>query len=254
MATEQSGHGRIEVFEDFLGAEIPLASTVEENNAATTALLNFGSLVVRGEGLEDGDSGIVPVADALNGVARFTGSGDASADTLFLGTETCIRVDKMAPIILECRVDMASLSDRRTYMGLVGNFADSQGVINTGSASAIVLTEANQCGFLYDNDITESVKWYMPFKGGTTTGVTDASEIVSSVTPVALEYDILRLEVDNNGTARWYINGNLEQTVAGAISTSVVHSAMIGVMANTTSAPTADFDYFYISCNRDWTV
>ncbi len=253
MATEQSGHGRIEIFEDFLGAEIPLASTVEEDNQATTALLNFGSLVVRGEALEDGDNGIVPVADALSGVGRFT-SGGSSADTIYLGTETCIRVDKMGTIVLECRVDMESLSDRGTYMGLVGNFADSQAPIATGSASAIVLTEANQCGFYYDNDITESVKWYMPFKGGTTTGVLDASEIVSSVTPVINEYDILRLEVDNNGTVRWYINGNLEQTQAGAFSTSVVHSAMIGVMANSSNAATADFDYFYISANRDWTV
>ena len=139
-------------------------------------------------------------------------------------------------------------------MGRGGNYAASQGIINTGSTGTITLTEANQCGFVHDSGLTESVKWYMPFKGGTTTGELDASEIVSTVTPVINEYDILRLEVDNDGTARWYINGNLEQTVAGAISTSVVHSAMIGVMATGANAPTADFDYFFISCNRDWTV
>ncbi len=254
MATEQSGFGKIEVFEDFLGAENPLASTVEENNAATTALLNFGSLVCRGEAFEDGLEGIVPVADALSGVGRFTSGNGAGADTIFLGTETTIGVAKMAPIILECRVEMEALSDRRVYMGLVGNFADSQGIINTGTTGTITLTEANQCGFVFDSGLSEAVKWYMPFKGGTTTGITDASEIVSSVTPVGEEFDILRLEVDNNGTARWFINGVLEQTKAGAISTSVVHSAMIGVMSTTTTAATADFDYFYIGCNRDWTV
>ncbi len=254
MATEQSGFGKIEIFEDFLGAENPLASTVEENNATTTALLNFGALVCRGEALEDGTSGIVPVADALSGVGRITAPYGANGDCLYLGTETTIGVAKMAPIILECRVEMAALTARRVYMGLVGNFADSQGYINTGSTGTITLTEANQCGFVFDSGLTEAVKWYMPFKGGTTTGITDASEIVSSVTPVLAEFDILRLEVDNNGTARWFINGVLEQTKAGAISTSVVHSAMIGVMATTSTAPTADFDYFYISCNRDWTV
>lgn len=254
MTIEQSGRGGIEIFEDFMGAENPLASTVQENNATTTALLNFGALVCRGEALEDGEAGIVPVADALSGVGRFTSSSGAAADTIFLGTETCLGVALMAPIILECRVEMAALTDRRVYMGLVGNFADSQGIINTGTTGTIVLTEANQCGFVFDSGLTESVKWYMPFKGGTTTGILDASEIVSSVTPVLAEFDILRLEVDNNGTARWYINGVLEQTKEGAISTSVVHSAMIGVMATTTTAATADFDYFLIKANRDWTV
>ena len=254
MAIEQSGRGRIEVFEDFLGAENPLAATVQENNATTTALLNFGPLVCRGEAFEDGTSGIVPVADALSGVGRFTAPYGADGDVIFLGTETMIGIALMAPIILECRVQMAALTARRFYMGLVGNFADSQGVICTGSTGTLTLTEANQCGVLFDSGLSESVKWYMPFKGGSATGITDASEVVSSVTPVEAEYDILRLEVDNNGTARWFINGVLEQTKAGAISTTVVHSAMIGVMATTTTAPTADVDYFYISCNRDWTV
>jgi len=253
MATEQSGRGRIEIFEDFLGAECPILNTVAPA-AATSALLNFGSLVIRGDIVETNTAGIVPVADALSGVARFTSAAVGTGDAVYLGTETCISVSLMAPIILECRVEMAALTVRRVYMGLSGTYADAQSDICTGSDATLTLTEADQCGFLYDSGLTEAVKWYMPFKGGTTTGTLDASEVVSSVTPVAEEFDILRLEVDNNGTARWFINGKLEQTVEGAISTSTVLSALIGVLATSSVSGTADFDYFYISANRDWTV
>ena len=253
MATEQSGRGRIEIFEDFLGTECPLLNVVAPS-AATAALLNFGALVVRGDIVETNTAGIVPVADELSGVARFTTAAVADGDATFLGTETCLSVSLMAPIILECRVQMAALTARRVYMGLCGNYADAQTIICSGSTGTLTLTEADQCGFLYDSGLTESVKWYMPFKGGTTTGITDASEVVSTVTPVLGEYDILRLEVDNNGTARWFINGVLEQTKAGAISTTVVMSALIGVLATSAASGTADFDYFSISANRDWTV
>ncbi len=254
MATEQSGHGRIEVFEDFLGTECQLAVTATPSSA-TGALLNFGSLVVRGDAVDEADAGIVPNADRLGGVATFTSPNTADGDGTYLGTETIFRIDKMAPIILECRVEMAALTDRRFYMGLCGNYADAQTNISIANGTtAITLTEANQCGFLYDVGLTESVKWYMPFKGGTVTGEVDASEVASSVTPVALEFDILRLEVDPNGTARWFINGVLERTQAGAISTSVVHAALLGASATTSTTATADVDYFYISANRDWTV
>ena len=254
MATEQSQFGRIIIFEDFLGAESTLSNTATPSSA-TGALLNFGALVVRGYAVNEADAGIVPNANRLSGVGTFTSPNTTDGDATYLGTETCIRVDKMGTIILECRVEMAALTDRRFYMGLCGNFADAQSdICLANGTTAITLTESDQCGFLYDVGLTESVKWYMPFKGGTTTGVLDASEIVSSVTPVALEFDILRLEVDNNGTARWYINGVLEQTQAGAISTSVVMSALLGAIATTTTTATADVDYFYISANRDWTV
>jgi len=253
MATEQSGRGRIEVFMDFLGAELPLAGTASGADA-TAALCNMHPLVIRGEGIEDADSGIVPVADALSGVVRFTSPNGAAGDAIVLGTETCIGVAKMAPIVIECRCEMAALSDREIFIGLCGNFDDNQDEVLTGSTGTLTLTETDLCGFFFDSGLTESVKWYMPYNGGTTTGETDASDVVSSVTPVAAEFDILRLEVDNNGTARWYINGTLEQTKAGAISTSVVMSAQIAVVYTATSVATLDVDYFYISANRDWTV
>jgi len=253
MATEQSGRGRIEIFEDFLGAECPLLNTASGADA-TAALVNFGPLVIRGEGIEDATVGIVPIADGLNGTARFTGPSTATGDAIILGTETCLSVGLMAPIVIEARVNLLLLSNREIFIGLCGNFDDNQDEILTGSDATLTLTEADLCGFFFDSGLTEAVNWYMVYNGGTTTGETDASEVASGLIPVITEWDILRLEVDNNGTARWYINGALLQTVEGAISTSVVMSAQIAVVYTATAAPTLDVDYFYVSANRDWTV
>jgi hypothetical protein len=254
MAIKQSERGKIEVFMDFMGAELPLAGTASGADA-TAALCNFHPLVIRGEGIEIATSGIVPVADALSGVARFTTDSGTAGDSICLGTETCLSVGLMAPIIVEARVEMAALTNREIFIGLCGNFDDNQDEILTGSTGTLTLSaESDLCGFFFESGLSESVKWYMPFNGGTTTGETDASEVVSTVTPIEAEFDILRLEVDNNGTARWYINGNLEQTTEGAISTSTVMSAMIAVAYTATAVATLDVDYFYISANRDWTV
>ena len=255
MATEQSERGRIEIFEDFMGEELPLAGTVDPGAGVTAALLNFGSLVVRGEGVEDTTSGIVPVGDSLGGVARFTSASGAAGDAIILGTETCLRVDKMAPIVIEVRCKMPAVTNREIFIGLCGNFDDDQDEILTGSTDTLTLSaETDLCGFFFDSGLSEALNWYMVYNGGTTSGETDASEVVSSVTPTGDEYDILRLEVDPDGTVRWFINGVLEQTQAGAISTSVVMSAQIAVVYTASAVATLDVDYFSIKAYRDWTV
>lgn len=254
MAIEQSGRGRIEVFMDFLGAELPLAGTVNPGAGITAALLNFHPLVVRGEGVEDPDCGIVPVSDALSGVVRFTSANETTGDAIILGTETCLRVDKMAPIIIEARVKLPLKTEREIFIGLCGNFHIDQDEILIGTTETLALTENDLCGFFYGSNLSESLSWYMVYNGGTTTGETDASEVISDNMPVQDKFDILRLEVDNNGTARWFINGVLEQTVKGAISTSVVMSAQIAVVYTASAVATLDVDYFYISANRDWTI
>lgn len=255
MATIQSERGRIELFEDFLGTEAPILNeTATAPASATGALWNFGKFVVRGNNIEAATCGIVPTGGRLNGVARFTSPSSSGGDAIFLGTETNIRVDKMATIVIEARLELILLTNRRIFVGLCGNFTDTQNDILTGSSGLLTLSaEDDLCGFFFDSAL-EATKWYMPFNGGSTTGETDASEVVSSVTPIAEEFDIVRLEVDNNGTARWFINGALEQTVSGAISTSEVFSAMVGAIYNSSAAATLDIDYFSVKVYRDWTV
>jgi hypothetical protein len=249
MATVQSGYGRIRMFTDFMGAEIPVANAVAYGTTAGGCNYYLGDFAVKGD-LAETDTGVVALSKA-NGWARLSGN-DENGKGVSVGTEICLSPALNGTIVLETRVEMAALTARVVWMGLCGTHADDVAEPLTGSTATLTLTADNLCGFVFDSQLT-AVKWHMPYKGGTTTGPTASASVQSTVTPVAAEADVLRLEVAPDGRARWYINGNLEQEVAGAVSTSALQSAFIAVFGTTTTAADGDFDYFAVEANRDWT-
>ena len=77
----------------------------------------------------------------------------------------------------------------------------------------------------------------------------------SGVDAVLAEWNILRVEVDPNGTARWYVDGVLKQTVTGAVSTTADIAAVLLIECkDTAGAEEVDVDYILVEANRDWTV
>jgi len=60
--------------------------------------------------------------------------------------------------------------------------------------------------------------------------------------------------VDNDGTARWYIDGVLKQTVSGAVSTTTDLAVLTMVETKGSAIETADIDYILVEANRDWTA
>ena len=94
----------------------------------------------------------------------------------------------------------------------------------------------------------------MVYNGGTTTGETTIANIDANDDAVAGEFQVLRLEIADNGTARWYIDGVLKQTKKGAISTSVDVGLLAMIEARSAAIEYAYIDYISVSANRDWTV
>ncbi len=250
MAEVHAGPGRIELFEDFCGPEWIIAET-----AASGAM---GQFRIIGDGTEDTDSGITIDESTvpLNGVGIFTTTNE-DKHAVFLATSKCIDVAKMAPIVMECRVQFADLDSKGFYMGLTDTNADDLAMEDDmiiGSATTLTLTASDICGFYLDEALTDDEDWHGVYNGGTTTGATVSTTIDLDDDAVAGEWQILRLEIDPNGTARWLIDGVLKQTVSGAVSTSVDLAALCGVEARAISNEYAYVDYFYVSFNRDWTV
>ena len=71
---------------------------------------------------------------------------------------------------------------------------------------------------------------------------------------MAGEFQVLRLEVAPNGTARWYIDGVLKQTKTGAVSTTTDLAVVALIEAKSAAIEYAYLDYVYVRANRDWTV
>ena len=246
----QSGYGRIKIFEDFLAGE--------DIVAATAATRSFGSsgLRVIGQGIAEADSGItVGESDGLNGVGILTTTNE-DAHSCGLTTGKIFDVGKMAPINIECRVQFPDLDTKAFYFGLTDVNDDTsilEGNNLVAASGTLTLSASDLCGFLIDAEATDDEDWIMVYNGGTTTGETTIANIDADEDAVAGEYDILRLEVAPNGTARWFINGALKQTVEGAVSTTTDLAVLALIETRAASNEYAWIDYIAIEANRDWT-
>ena len=242
----QSGNGRIRLFNDFAGVANTLALT------ADTAQL--GDFYAGGEGFEDSDAGIAG-KDALSGVVTLTGA-NTDADTTFIGTQIMLDVGLMGTITLETRVQLPDLDTKEIFFGLTSILSvDEQleDIVINASGTTITMP-ADLCGFYLSDELTDDEDWHGIHNGGTTAGSTTTTAVDLNDDAVAGEWQVLRLEVDSNGTARWYIDGVLKQTVAGACSTTTNMAVCLAAAANTTQLVIMDCDYIEVTANRDWTV
>ena len=246
----QSGYGKISIFEDFLAGEDIVAAT-----AATRAFGGSGLRVI-GQGIAEADSGItVGESDGLNGVGILTTTNE-DAHSVGLTTGKVFDVGKMAPINIECRVQFPDLDTKAFYFGLTdvnGDTAILEGENLVAAGANLTLSASDLCGFLIDAEATDDEDWIMVYNGGTTSGETTIANIDADNDAVAAEWDVLRLEVSINGTARWYVNGVLKQTVTGAVSTSTDLAVLAMIEARAASNEYAWIDYIAIEANRDWT-
>jgi len=254
MAIEQSGPGGIYMFEDFLGAEVPLA--------LTTHFENLGQFVITGEGIEVADGGSMLILDSagLNGIGRFTCDDTTDLDSMAIRTAICFDVALMGPIVMECRIKSETITLQQNWFGLV-NIANADDciedeIVDTSSGGTTIddLTATAMCGFLRTSEITANAEWHAIWQGGTTTGPATTTAAELGVDYVAGDFQILRLEVDNNGTARWLIDGILLKTLEGAASTDTDMAVVLMVESQSTAAAAMDVDYILVKANRDWTV
>jgi len=252
MATVQSEVGKIRIFEDFISTEMAVATNDD--------VYQVGQFRVVGDTLADADAGVlINESDPnLNGVARLTSPHASDNDSLGITTSKMFDVAKMGPLVAEIRVQFDDLDTKEFFFGFTDENDDDQGLEGDmihGGTATLTLTASDLCGFFWSAELTEDEMWHCVYNGGTTTGETVSADVESGIDLVAAEYNILRIEIDPNGTARWYIDGVLKQTVAGAVSTTtdLACGAFIEVKG-TNAAETADIDYILIEANRDWTV
>jgi hypothetical protein len=247
----QSGLGKIELIEDFTGIPFLLSETVDVHNLGS-------GFFAGGEGYEDSDAGIATLAGP-NGIVRITGA-NTDADTTFIGTNVCFDVGLMGTIVLETKIRMPDLDTKEIFFGLTSILTlDEQleDIVINASGTAVTCV-ADLVGFYFSDELTASAtRWHGIHAGGTAADGATAADVV--LTPstdiiVADTWQVLRLEVDTNGTARWFIDGDLRQTVVGACSTTTDLAVCLAAAANTTELAVIDSDYIKVRANRDWTV
>ena len=253
----ESGGGKIRIFDDFVGCEVPEGGTAAP---ATVPFFTPGGLRVVGQGLAETDSGINGLdADGLNGVVQLQTTDEADHSVGFT-TSKCFDMALNGGIMIEARVRFDDLDTKRAYFGLTDVVTDGVGVIKGeqmfGTGTTLTLTASDLCGFFIGSELTDDEDWHGVYNGGTTTGATTSTDVDLNDDAVAGEFQVLKLTVSNDGTARWYIDGVLLQTVTGAVSTTTDLAVllMIDAVDTTAGGVVMDVDYVLIEANRDWTV
>ena len=248
----EAGPGKIRLFNDFCGPEIPIANAVAYGTTAGGCNYYLGDFAVKGD-LAETDSGCIALGE-VSGVIRLNGNNE-DGKGVALTTDLNFSPALNGPIVVEARVkNEAALTARSVFIGLTDAIADdvAEPVTSTGTAHTLVASDL--CGFILDSQLSAADGiWHAVFNGGTTAGQTVSTSTETAATAVAAEYDVVRLEVDTNGTVRYWINGNLESTVTNAVSTSVVQGVVCGIFGTTTTAALLDVDYLLVTANRDWT-
>ena len=243
----QSGCGKIRLFEDFLGG---VDVAVSDTDAIKTAAAFAGPFSMYGS-LAETDCGLILLGKS-SGWGRITGT-DEDGYGLAIGTDINLSPALNGQIIVEARVEHQALTARTTFVGLMAAAADD--IAEPITCATTVLTKVTPCvGFLFNSELTDATPWYMPYLLATDTTQTSTG-VASSQLPVAAEADILRLVVNSDGSAEWWINGKLEQTVGAGVAatTTTLMAAIAGTWGTTTTVSDLDIDYLLVEANRDWT-
>ena len=243
MATVQSGPGVIKLRLDMAGANWPVATTV--TNATIGPFSLTGSL-------EETDCGIVPISKA-GGWARLTGTNEDGFGAA-LGTNVGFSPALNGTLTFETRLELQAQTARNTFIG----FSSTRAVDTVEPLTAVTVTitpvAASYVGFFQDSQLTTPEFWYMAYNGGSATAPTTPITGIVGPAIVTAASQVLRVEIDPNGTARWYVDGVLEQTVEGACSTTTLLAAFVGTFGTTTTVSDVDLNYITFTGNRDWTV
>lgn len=255
MATVQAGPGEIVLFEDFFTG---VSKTEVADNTTTREYDPLGHFKVYGQGNTEIDSGCPCSSTTINGLGALSCT-DEDNHTAVIGTGgLCLRADLMGPIVFETRIQFADLDTKECFFGLCDIDSATLSIETDcmhGATTVLTNTASDFCGFLLSSELTDDEDWHAVYNGGTTAATVLSTDVDLDDDAVAGEFQILRLEVDPNGTARWYIDGVLLKTLEGAVDVDEPLQAMLAIESKgATEIQIVYVDYLLLKCNRDWTV
>ena len=239
----ESGPGGVHHHLDMAGVHWPIATTL---TAAT-----IGPFSLTGS-INETDCGIVPLAKA-GGWARLTGTNEDGAGAA-LGVEIGFSPALNGTLVFETRLELQAITARNTWVGFSSTRVLDTAEPLTATTVTITPVAASYVGFFMDSQLSVNAAWYMAHNGGSATAPTTPITGIIGDTIVNAESMILRIEIDVNGTARWFSDGDLLQTVVGACSTTTLLAAFVGTFGTTTTVSDVDLNYIDFKANRDWAV
>jgi len=227
MATD-TGFGKVKLFDDFLGDVI----ADQYSTGAETG----------------GSGGSTAITAAVNGVLRITTDDQTDGDRIALTYQLNWKASD-GGMIMEARLkNVTAITLRTLFVGFTDVLAASTIVEMPIEmlAAALTTTATDAVGFMYDTASTNDTWYCVGVKADN-----DATEVDTTIAPVAGTYQTLRVAVSADGHADFFINGKYEGHVDNAITASVACTPIIALEAQgEAAAKIVDVDYIYVEGGR----
>lgn len=222
---------QVVLFDDFLGDVIADQWNVVEGADTTTS-----------------DAAIV---SGINGILRLT-TGD-SATLTYAGNG--IQVTQGAfynfrasdgGLALEARLKISAITTAAFFVGFTDLGTFEAPIESAGSGNTLTSNATDAVGFMFDTRMTDDNIWLVGVKADT-----DATAQNTAVAPVADTFITLRVEVDADGDATFFINGDrVGSVMSNAITASTALTPTIAATSLVAATRTIDVDYLLASKHR----
>ena len=232
---------RVELFDDFLDAAIDTTNNwivFEGSDGDATAAATVAG---------------IPEGQIVMGSGGVGGANDKSVLSLILVSKGALV--SQGKIVFECRVTFDQITGTSWGFGLGDVLANATEVANYKVNSGTITDDAgiaDAASFVFSTDATATTKWQACSTNAGTVGNAAAEEALTAG-PTALTYQVLRLEVDATGDARFYVDGTLQTTTTTAVATTAVLIPYIWGDSGDDADVATDvhIDYIYFSQARD---
>ena len=195
----------------------------------------------------------VPEGQILMGSGDGGTTNDGSVLSLILLSQGALV--SLGTTIFECRAAFDQITGVTACFGLSDTLATTaEHLLHTITAGTVAdggLSVTNTVEFVYSEEATAGTLWHAASENAGTIGNSGAEETLTDG-PTADTYDTLRLEVDADGTARFYINGVLRLTRASAVATTALLIPYIAIDGEAATPVVTDLsiDYIYFAAPR----
>jgi len=223
MATD-TGFGKVKIFNDFLGA------AVDETNDIVVGTENSGTQAV----------------NIANGGWYRLVSGATSGNRVLYSTALNLSAAS-GELIGEVRLtNVTAITLRAIYAGFIDVIASTVEMPIEMAAEVLTSTASDACGFMYDTDSTNDTWYCVGVKADA-----DATPVDSGIAPAAAgTSQTLRVVVNADGKAEYFIDGKYVGSVTNAITASTAVCFGVCLEARESAAKTLDSDYIYVEMGR----
>lgn len=185
-----------------------------------------------------GTSGDTKVAhgESINGGAIIFTTGTDAAGTFATNgamvTTPRIWVPGNRKLTAEIITNRNSSSSHASFIGFTDQSTALEFPATLGAGDAITPVADDFCGFLYDTGADTDMLWCVSRKAAGTSQLVNTGLVPGNTSG---DYDVWRIEINNSGTATFYVNGVLAGTITSAITTNITLAFMIGIFGRTAS-------------------